>query len=518
MTPQNDTPDPSESSQIDKSPPLLSICIPTFKRAGLLRLTLESITSQAPFRDGDEVEIVISDNCSPDETQAVAEEFLHAFPGKIVYHRHETPMTADMNFEFVLGKGRGTYLKLHNDNLLVHAGALDEVLKIVRATQAEKPIVFFTNGNMYRGEAFDTARSFDEFIAKASYFCTWIGAFGMWRDEFHAIPDIGRLEKLRLVQTDVLFRLLSVGKRAIIMYGSYFTSMPVGRKSGYNVAEVFGHNYLSLLKPYLASGHLSRAAYEAEKQRILIHQTIPYYFDPNNDFVKDGFLKWMEDYRDDDYFYAAIAPMVTNGPADPLHISLAELWRFRNPHNETHLVESHGAINFNNVTCGRRSYGGLSVWTFGSGDEALRIGHFVSIADDVKFLLGGNHAYTGFSTFPFMAKYFGVAEAQSKGPIVIEDDVWIGYGTTVLSGVTIGKGAVVAAGSVVTKDIPPYTIAGGNPARPIKPRFAPEVIERLLAFDFASLSDQAILANRDLVGTELTPENVDAVLAQLRGA
>jgi acetyltransferase-like isoleucine patch superfamily enzyme len=498
--------------------PLLSICIPTFKRDGLLRLTLESITSQPPFRDSDEVEIVISDNCSPDETRAVAEEFVRAFPGKIVYYHHETPVTPDINFEFVLGKGSGTYLKLHNDNLLFRAGTLDEMLRIIRATQAEKPIVFFTNGNNYTGEMMDTARSFDEFLAKVSYFCTWIGGFGMWRDEFHAIPDIGRLEKLRLVQTDVLVRLLAAGKRAIILYASYFSGMPVGRKSGYNVAEVFGHNYLALMKPYLASGHLSRDAYEAEKKRILIQHTLPYHFDQNNDFDKNGFLKWMEDYRDDAYFYAAIAPMVTDGPADPAHITLAELWRFRNPHNETTLVESHGAINFDNVTCGRRSYGGLSVWTFGSGDEALRIGHFVSIADDVKFLLGGNHAYTGFSTFPFMAKYFGVAEAQSKGPIVIEDDVWIGYGTTVLSGVTIGKGAVIAAGSVVTKDIPPYAVAGGNPARPIKPRFAPEVIERLLAFDFSTLSDQAVLANRDLVGTALTPENVDAVLAKLGGA
>jgi acetyltransferase-like isoleucine patch superfamily enzyme len=497
--------------------PLLSICIPTFKRAGFLRLTLESITSQAQFRDSDDVEIVISDNCSPDETRAVAEEFVRAFPGKIVYYHHETPVTPDINFEFVLGKGSGTYLKLHNDNLLFRAGAVDEMLKIIRATQAEKPIIFFTNGNNYTGEMVDTARSFDEFLAKVSYFCTWIGGFGMWRDEFHAIPDIGRLEKLRLVQTDVLFRLLSAGTRAIILYSSYFSGMAVGRKSGYNVAEVFGHNYLALMKPYLASGHLGREAYEAEKQRILIHHTIPYYFDQNNDFDKSGFLKWMEDYRDDAYFYAAIAPLVIHGPADPAHITLAELWRFRNPHNETVLVDSHGAINFANVTCGRRSYGGLSVWTFGSGDEALRIGHFVSIADDVKFLLGGNHAYTGFSTFPFMAKYFGTAEAQSKGPIVIEDDVWIGYGTTVLSGVTIGKGAVIAAGSVVTKDIPPYTVAGGNPARPLKPRFAPEVVERLLAFDFASLSDEAILANPDLVGTALTPENVDAVLAKLRG-
>lgn len=498
------------------STPLLSICIPTYQRAGFLKLTLESITAQAAFRDGDDIEVVVSDNHSPDETREVVEAFVQAFPGKVFYQRPETALTPDQNFEFVLGHGRGTYLKLHNDNLAFREGSLAAMLQLVLATQAEKPILFFTNGNMAAGQAIEVAATFDQFVERASYFSTWIGGFGMWRDEFHAIPDIGRLYQLKLVQTDVLFRLLSIGKRAFIVYENYFSGMPTGRKGGYNIARVFGHNYLALMKPYVDAGQLSRATYALEKRRILLRHTIPYYFDPDNDFEKSGFLEWMQDYRDDDYFYAAIAPMLTNGPPAPGRITLAELWRFRNPHNETILVASHGPINFNNVTCGRRSYGGLTVWTFGTGDEALRIGNFVSIADDVKFLLGGNHSTTGFSTFPFMAKYFGQGEATSKGPIVIEDDAWIGYGTTVLSGVTIGKGAVVAAGSVVTKSIPPYTIAGGNPARVIKPRFEPAVAERLMDFDFSALSDQAILANRDVLYEALTPENVDAVLAKLR--
>lgn len=114
--------------------------------------------------------------------------------------------------------------------------------------------------------------------------------------------------------------------------------------------------------------------------------------------------------------------------------------------------------------------------------DAVTIGKFCSIADGVKFVFG-EHRTDLVSTFPFHAICFDGephSEARSKGKIVIENDVWIGANAMILSGVKIGNGAVVAAGSVVTKDVPPYAIVGGVPAKIIRYRFSRDEIDTLL--------------------------------------
>ncbi|OEZ99884.1 glycosyltransferase [Duganella sp. HH101] len=514
---------------------VLSICIPTFNRAPFLQQTLDSIVSQPAFADTHDIEIVIADNASEDETGAVAARYVAAFPGKIQYHRHAETISPDMNFKFVMEHGRGLYLKLHNDNLLVHPGTLAELVKVYRATAAEMPVVFLTNGNHAQGNPIEALTSVSDFVRRVSFMSTWIGGFGMWRSEFHALPDFARNQHLRLVQTDVMLRLLGMGKRAIVLFGHYFSGVPTGRKGnykkgGYNIAEVFGKNYLSLLKPYLATGQLDRGVYEHEKKLLLIQHIIPCYFDPNNDYQKTGFFEHMQDYVDDDYFYQAVAhldsdvpprqaapaPAPVAAPAPTFEEQKRAYWRALNPHNHTELTMSAGPFDFNRVTVGRMSYGELNVMAYGREGERLTIGNFVSMASEVKFMLGGNHPYEGVSTYPFLVKYFGeMLESTNKGPIVVGDDVWIGYQVLILSGVTIGQGAVIAAGSVVTKDVAPYTIVGGNPAKFIKHRYEPAVIEKMLQFDFSKLSDQTILANRDVLYEPLTADNVDRVIARL---
>ena len=83
-------------------------------------------------------------------------------------------------------------------------------------------------------------------------------------------------------------------------------------------------------------------------------------------------------------------------------------------------------------------------------------------------------------------------EGVSKGNIIVDDDVWIGFRSTILSGVHIGQGAIVAAGSVVTKDVPPYAIVGGVPAKVIKYRFSPEMITELLRVDYSQLTEELV--------------------------
>jgi len=167
-------------------------------------------------------------------------------------------------------------------------------------------------------------------------------------------------------------------------------------------------------------------------------------------------------------------------------------WRQINLHNETTAVT---VLDINKVSVGRRTYGAINVWSWGHANEKLTIGHFCSIGAGVEFMLGGNHAMDGFSTFPFKVKYFGhSSEALSRGPIVIGDDVWIGNKAMIHSGVSIGQGAVIGAGAIVTKNVPAYSVVVGNPGRVVRRRFDDAVIEQLLRLDFGILTDQAIIA------------------------
>lgn len=121
--------------------------------------------------------------------------------------------------------------------------------------------------------------------------------------------------------------------------------------------------------------------------------------------------------------------------------------------------------------------------------DSLRIGKFCSIACGAKFLFASaNHTQASVSTYPFPIFFeewdLDIGDVTSawdhKGDIVIGNDVWIGYEAVVMAGVTIGDGAIIGARAVVTKDVPPYTIVGGVPAREIRRRFSDDVIARLL--------------------------------------
>ena len=169
-------------------------------------------------------------------------------------------------------------------------------------------------------------------------------------------------------------------------------------------------------------------------------------------------------------------------------------WREKNLHNKTFLTSP--LFDVNCVTVGKETYGPINV-EMSRNDIHLRIGNFCSIANGVTFVLSAEHNTNLVSTYPFKVLYTKTAqsEALSKGNIIIDDDVWIGYGATILSGVHIGQGAVIAAGAVVTKDVPPYAIVGGVPAKLIKYRFDKELINELLKVDFSSLDRETAKKN-----------------------
>lgn len=170
-------------------------------------------------------------------------------------------------------------------------------------------------------------------------------------------------------------------------------------------------------------------------------------------------------------------------------------WRKKNPNNTTIL---NSFVPFSCVEVGNYTYGDINIIRLDT-KSCLKIGCLCSIAPDVTFLMGAEHNIKHLSTFPFKVKMLNMneSEAISKGNIDISDDVWIGYGATIMSGVHVGQGAVIAAGAVVTRDVPPYAVVGGVPAKVIKYRFEVDVIEELLKTDLSRITKETVMEHID---------------------
>lgn len=181
--------------------------------------------------------------------------------------------------------------------------------------------------------------------------------------------------------------------------------------------------------------------------------------------------------------------------------SLKRKWRKRNYNN---ITVPNSKFDINRVTVGNRTYGRLNVVMYDM-DSELDIGHYVSIADNVTFILGSEHYLNHISTFPFRVLVLkeDCSEAYGKGNITIGDDVWIGYGATVMSGVNVGQGAVIGAGALVTKDVPPYSIVAGDPAKIIRYRFDEKMILKLSKIDYSKLSEDMIRQHEEDLYSEL---------------
>jgi virginiamycin A acetyltransferase len=140
------------------------------------------------------------------------------------------------------------------------------------------------------------------------------------------------------------------------------------------------------------------------------------------------------------------------------------------------------------------------------GDKLI-VGRFCALATNVRFIMNGaNHKFDGPSAYPF--SIFGngwervtpsIEDLPFKGDTVVGNDVWIGYESLIMPGVHIGDGAIIAARSVVVSDVEPYTIIGGNPAKPIRRRFEQAVIDELLSIAWWNWSAEAITTNIEAI-------------------
>ncbi len=167
------------------------------------------------------------------------------------------------------------------------------------------------------------------------------------------------------------------------------------------------------------------------------------------------------------------------------------------------------------VSIGRFTYGNPAFKLWGS-EESIEIGSFCSIAENVTIFGGGEHNSDWVTTFPLRIAYGDSLAGKdghpaTKGKTFIGNDVWIGYGATVLSGVTINDGAVIGACSLVTKDIMPYSIVGGNPAKLLKYRFTEEQIQELLKIQWWNWPHSQIIKFIGLLSSNNIDHFIDVV-------
>lgn len=169
------------------------------------------------------------------------------------------------------------------------------------------------------------------------------------------------------------------------------------------------------------------------------------------------------------------------------------------------------------VQVGRHTYGHEKIAVLRWDASAdLSIGSFCSIAYGCTVFLGGDHRVDWVTTYPFTKldkRWPGAAgiggHPATKGDVTIGNDVWIAAEAAIMSGVTVGDGAVIAARSTVVKDVPPYTIVGGNPARVVGHRFEPHQVEALMAIRWWEWPDERIAANVEL----LCSDDIDRFIA-----
>jgi len=256
--------------------PLFSICIPTYNRAPYLMITLQNITQQPIFTTTHDVEIVISDNCSTDNTQEVALKFKDMFPDKIIYSRNQTNIY-DANFEKALSLGHGAFLKLHNDTLLFKDDALEKCVSIIRSNSAAKPVLFFTNSSGPVIDDIIACEGLDAFIKATSFMITWIGGFGIWKCEIGTMQPLSAYSRTQLLQTKVILELVKQHYYSIVINIPLFTGQ-IMKKNAYDVLGIMGSNYLSICREYIYPSGISEKTFNQEKRHILWGQIIPYYF------------------------------------------------------------------------------------------------------------------------------------------------------------------------------------------------------------------------------------------------
>ena len=542
--------------------PLLSICIPTYNRAEYLDKSLYSIISQKDFSSND-VELVISDNASTDNTEEIVRKYQKLY-SNILYFKNSINIFEN-NHPQTLCYANGLFRKLSNDTLIYSSFSVKHMLNIIKENFQKKPILFFLNcQNIKITKNNYFTNDFNTFIKIASFYTTWIGSFGIWAEDFEKIEDKFEACSLLLWHTKILFEMLEKKKSCFIDNTVLFTIQNIEKKDlSYGLYNVFYKNYLGLYQKYLSTNTLSNTLYAYLKKHLLFNFFLPWLIkisiDPEkyciskNDetkklifnayrfkyYIISFYLKYYSKLfkifiKNQIKYYCFSKNKLTKTKyliklliPKPLKFLIKKkfkffrmtdaeneiIWRSSNKHNFT---TKGNNFDHDSVIVGKNTYGKINLINFSNDDNKLIIGNYCSIANNVEFVLGGEHEINTISTYPFKVKIFGYEnEAKSKGDIIIDDDVWIGINCIIFSGIHIGQGAIIGAGSVVTKSVDPYSIVAGNPAQFIKYRLNQDLRKKLLSINICELFDTFCKDDINLIYSPITEELLENFLNRI---
>jgi abequosyltransferase len=253
--------------------PRLSICIPTYNRAKNLETTIKSIVNQKRFQETDDVEIIISDNCSTDNTRQVVEKFLNIYQSKIRYYYNDKNIDA-ANIYKVLSYGNGLFLKLNNDTLVHLDKSLDKMINFIDLNEKNKNILYFSNESL-RVSKYKSCNDLNSFVKVASFYSTWIACFGIWKSDMVIVDNFETIQRSLLIN-DVLFQLICKKKVTLIDNSKLFNSVSPTTKGGYNLYKIFVSNYIGLLEKYHKKNEISKLTLFNEKAKLFLYFLVPW--------------------------------------------------------------------------------------------------------------------------------------------------------------------------------------------------------------------------------------------------
>ena len=244
---------------------LLSICIPTFNRCEVLDSTLLNLFSNPDFDDG-LIEVVVSDNCSTDNTLEIVKKY-----PLVIYHRNSVNIV-DSNFTKVLSYGSGKYLKLFNDTLIFKKGALRKMLEIIDYSSSGNINLFFYNNTFLNKNCIVFVKGKEKFLQQVSFYTTWIANFGCWKQDFEDLIEKEKYFDMHFMQVDWSFQIVENSKQTEIHFEETFDVVTPHMKGGYNLFKIFVENYLQMVK----NEKMNIMIYEIEKFRLLRYFVYPW--------------------------------------------------------------------------------------------------------------------------------------------------------------------------------------------------------------------------------------------------
>jgi abequosyltransferase len=252
--------------------PILSICIPTYNRAKYLANTLATIVSQKRFYDTFDVEIIIVNNGSVDETEGIAQSVIKKYPQKIRYHHYKE--NSPRNIFLCLELGKGKYVKLNNDTLEHKEGTLNSMIRVLENSQNNNCFFCFCNGAASKKDVM-VYDDIDGFVSGVSFYSTWIAMYMFAKKDIESF-DFNRKWETLLPQVDFAFRLINFGRRVVVNNDIIFESINPLKKGGYDLLKIFLDEYLFFLTEQLDNGKLSKKVYQIEKRKLLMNFILPW--------------------------------------------------------------------------------------------------------------------------------------------------------------------------------------------------------------------------------------------------